>query len=277
MSSFTIYDYLDYQKFLADWRQNEKQKDPGLTHEYLCSRLGRKNRTLFNDIEKGRKKIGSELLLRLIKLLNLTKDEAKYFRALVNYGQEINYEEKEYWFEKLLDLNNIPKKTIDLESYSYFKEWYHTVIRAMLDIFDFKDNYQEFSHILYKRLNVSQIKKSIALLKKLKMVKKDKKGYLKPSDKIIATSNKVGAKVLNKFLIVNNEIFVDILKKDEPGSYTSSIFTLSLSKEGLGETLKRVEKFKNEISSIAHNDKVNANRVYNFGINFYPITKSKND
>jgi hypothetical protein len=37
-----IYEYIDYKKFLSDWRKAEKQRNPGLTHEYLCHALGQK-------------------------------------------------------------------------------------------------------------------------------------------------------------------------------------------------------------------------------------------
>jgi len=50
-----IFEYIDFRQFLADWRISEKKKNPGLTHESLCNALGQKNRSFFNDIEKGRK------------------------------------------------------------------------------------------------------------------------------------------------------------------------------------------------------------------------------
>ncbi len=276
-SDLSIFDYIDYQKFLTDWRCSEKKNNPGLTHEYLCFMLGRKSRTLFNDIEKGRKKINQDLLNRLISLIKLKGDQTKYFRAIVNYGQETDYKEKEYWFEKVIELNNTPKTVVDKNSYSFFKDWYHTTIRAMLDIYDFKDEYELLAEKIYYRLNVTQIKNSIALLKKLNLVRVNDNGYLKPNDKVLTTEGSLSNKVLNKYLISNNEIFIDILKKDDPGTYESSLFTLSLSSEGFEHIMQRVKQFKKEISSIAHNDQKNANRVYKVSVNAYPEIIKRED
>ncbi len=276
-SKINIFNYIDYQQFLTDWRCNEKEENPGLTHEYLCFKLGRKSRTLFNDIEKGRKKITPSLLNRLISLLQLKGDQTKYFRAIVNYGQETDYEEKEYWFEKVIELNNIPKTVIDKKAYSFFKDWYHTTIRAMLDIYDFTDEFELLAEKLYHRLSVTQIKNSIFLLKELNLVRVDENGFLKPNDKVLTTEASISNKILNKYQISTNEIFTDILKKDDPGTYVNSLFTLSLSSEGFEHIMQRVEQFKKEISSIAHNDQKNANRVYKVSVYAYPEIQKRKD
>ena len=95
-----IFEFIDFKKFLTAWREAEKEINPGLTHEFLCAKLEQKNRTYFSDIEKGRKKVGPEVLDRLIKLMGLKGDEIKYFRAIVGYGQPTTYDEREFWFEQ---------------------------------------------------------------------------------------------------------------------------------------------------------------------------------
>ena len=45
-----IFEYIDFRKFLTAWRETEKEKNPGLTHEYLSAKLGQKNRTYFRKI-----------------------------------------------------------------------------------------------------------------------------------------------------------------------------------------------------------------------------------
>ncbi len=276
-ADISIFNYIEYQKYLTEWRCAEKKKNPGLTHEYLCYKLGRKSRTLFNDIEKGRKKISPDLLNRLVALLELAGDEAKYLRAIVNYGQETGYKEKEYWFEKILELNAIPKMVIDIDSYSFFKDWYHTTIRAMLDIYDFKDEYELFAEKIYHRLTPTQIKHSIELLQRLNLIAENEQGYLKPNDKVVSADAPYSNKILNKYLISNHEIFSDILKKDEPGSYDSSLYTLSLSPEGFQHLMQRVQQFKKELSSIAHNDQHKANRVYKVSVYAYPEIVRRED
>ncbi len=81
--NLNIYEYIDYKKYLSDWRKESKRCNPGLTHEYLCFTLGQKSRSFFNDLEMGRKLISPGILERLTELLELKTDEAKYFRALV--------------------------------------------------------------------------------------------------------------------------------------------------------------------------------------------------
>jgi uncharacterized protein (TIGR02147 family) len=118
-----VFEYIDFKKFLTAWREAEKKTNQGVSIEYLSAKLGQKNRTYFRDLEKGRRSVGPEVLDRLIKLLNLDRDEARYFRAIVGYGQWSTCEEREYWFEQAIQLNNTPKRFIDKETYSFYRQW----------------------------------------------------------------------------------------------------------------------------------------------------------
>jgi uncharacterized protein (TIGR02147 family) len=267
-----IFEYIDYKKYLMDWRKAERENSPGLTHEYLCRKLGQRNRSYYSDIEKGRKVIGSGVLDRLIKLLRLKGNEAKYFRALVGYGQPGPYEEKEFWFEQIVELNNTPKMLIDKKTYSYFKEWYHTTIRAFLDICDFRGDYQETARRLYSRITPKQAKESIAILRELGLVKPDEKGCLKPTDKVVTTGDAVRHELLQKYQLANHRILRKILEKDEPDSHNSTQLTVSVSSPAYERILKRISQLRGEIISIAHKDEQRADRVYKIAIHSYPET-----
>jgi uncharacterized protein (TIGR02147 family) len=270
-----IFEYIDFKKFLTAWREAEKLANPGLTHEYLCAKLGQKNRTYFSDVETGRKNVGPEVLNRMIKLMNLPENEAKYFRALVGYGQPATCEDREFWFEQLIQLNNTPKKIVDKKTYAFYKKWYHTTIRAYLETCDFKDGYQEASKKLYGRVSPKQVQEAVKVLKSLGLIAANAHGFLKPTEKILSTGDVVKDELLRQYQLSNHEILRTILEKDEPKTHDSTQLTVSVSREGIERIVKRVKQLRAEIISIAHKDETKAERVYKIAVHVYPESRKE--
>lgn len=268
-----IYEFLDYKSYLVAWRTEGRKQNSALTHEYICNALGQNNRSYFSDIEKGRKIIGSEVLDRLIKLIGLTGDESKYFRALVGYGQSGNYGEEEFWFERLMELNKAPRQHLTKEKYSYFKQWYHSVIRAYLDTVSFTGDYNKLVRDLYHRVTVDEAKESIELMKKLELVE-ETDGKIIPTDKVVTAGDDVRHECIKAYNVSTNAILHTILEKGEPKTHNSSLLTVSVSKKGLALIEKRIHALRQEIMAIAHRDEESANGVYQVALHAYPLCKN---
>jgi uncharacterized protein (TIGR02147 family) len=237
-----VFEYTDHKKFLSDWRMLEKEHNPGLTHEYLSEKLGQKNRAYFSDLEKGRRTIGPGVMDRLLKLLSLTGDEAKYFRAIVGYSQWETYEEREFWFEQMVQLNHTPKHFVDKETYLYYKKWYHSTIRTYLETCNFKNEYEKASNDLYGRLSPQEVKTAIETLLSLGLITTDCNGYLKPTDKVLTTGDTVKNELVRQYQLSNHDILRGILEKDESGTHDSTLLTVSVSNVSQNESSSSVQK-----------------------------------
>lgn len=268
-----IFEFIDFRKFLTAWRAVEKENNPGITLEYLSAKLGQKNRVYFSDLEKGRRTVGPEVLDRLTKLMNLSRDEAKYFRAIVGYGQPSTYEEREFWFEQVVQLNNTPKKLVDKNTYYYYRKWYHTTIRALLETCNFKEEYAAVSRKLYGRVSPKEVQQTIKNLISLGLAAPDGDGYIKPTHKVLTTGECVKDELLRQYQIANHDVLRTILEKDEPGTHDSTQLTVSVSKEGIERIIKRIQQLRSEIISIAHKDEKKAERVYKIAIHAYPESR----
>lgn len=271
--ALNVFEYVDYKKYLCDWRREEKRRNPRLTHEYLCVALGQKNRSYYNDIEKGRKIIGAEVLDRLIRLFGLQGNAAKYFRAMVRYGQPATFLEREFWFEQIVLLNNTPKHVIDKETYIYFKEWWHSAIRAVLDTCDIDDNYKLIARKFWNRITTAQARESVQLLSRLGFIKKNSSGFWKPTEKVLSTGDNVASECLRQYQLANYNILRQILEADLPGSHDSTLMTISVSQIGLERILARLKNVRSEIVSISHKDEKYADRVYQIAIHAYPLSR----
>lgn len=271
--AINIFEYIDFRKYLEDYYKNRKLVDPGFKHSYICSSLGQTNaRSYFNNVIKGRINVSPTFVDRFILLLELLPDPANYFRALVNYGQSISPQEKEFFFNQILQLNHTPYKVLDIKTYAYYKEWYHSALRALLDIVDFKDNYRAIAARLFPPITLKQARDSINLLKSLGLIELDNRGFWKPTDKVVSTGNFINDAVIQQFQMKCLEHARNVIAHGVDQAHRNITLTVSLSDEAYQRVSGRVQQFKSEIRSIVQKDEKKANRIYHINLNLFPMS-----
>lgn len=268
-----IFQYIDFKKYLVDYYSARKTMDRGFTHAYICHRLGQfKSNSCFTNVLRGRMHLTPTFIDRFINMLELKTDEAKFFRALVNYNQTKSPQEKEFFFDQLVRLNRTPHKVIDINAYAYYKEWYHSVVRAALDIIDFKDDYKTLASILYPPITLKEARNSIALLKNLDLIIQDKNGFWRPNEKVLITGDLIKDAVVKQFQIKCLDHAKNVLANDAITMNRNITMTISLSEKAHERISDRIKQFKSEIRSIIHKDEFPAQNVYHINLNFFPMS-----
>jgi uncharacterized protein (TIGR02147 family) len=266
-----IYEYIDFRKYLDDCRQARRKDDPGFTHAFICHKLGQPNaRSYFNNVINGRKNVTPGFVDRFIKLLDLGPAEAKFFRALVNYNQAASADEKEFFFDQIVQSNRTPFTLIEKKTYAYYATWYHSIVRSLLAIFDFKDDYKDLARRVLPPVSISQAKASIKLLKGLGLIAPDSRGYLKPADKVLSTGEKLKDRLLQQYQMQAFELGKNAIADDALDPKHTMTYTMYVSDEGYNRIINRMEQFRSEIRSIIHKDENNATRVFQINLQIIP-------
>ncbi len=266
-----IFEYIDFRKYLEDYRIARKKYNEGFTHTYICFKLGQRNaRSYFRNIVCGKRAVTPNFIDRFIELLELNAKEAKYFRALVSYNQATSAHEKEFYFDQIIQLNQTPKKLIGPKEYIYFKEWYHSVIRAVLDIYDFKGNYRELKKKIYPPITVKEAKHSIKLMTELKLIEKNENGCFKPTSKVITTGDNIRNHLIQQYQLRSLEIAKEAIVNNEKQQAKMTTLTMSLSDNALNKIKHRLQQFRSEVKSIVHKDEEPAVKVYQINIQAFP-------
>lgn len=269
-----IFEYIDFRKYLEDYRTARKKSDPGFTHAYICHKLGQPNsRSFYSNVVNGIKNISARSIDLFIELLNLDSYEARYFRALVSYNQTDSVKEKEYYFEQIVTLNRTPYKLLDRNTFTYYKEWHHTTIRSLLGIMDFKDDYKLLASKVYPPITVRQARESVDLLKRLDLIQPDANGFLKPVDKVLSTGTSVGNPLVKQYQLQNLELGKCALVNNDKIPCKTITYTLYVSDTGYNRIVERIDQFRSEIRSIIHKDERDATRVYQMNLQLFAKTR----
>lgn len=269
----SVFEYADYRKYLLDYYQQRKVWDPGFTHTYICHKLGQKSsRTLFNNIVKGRKDLTGVFIERFVELLELSDDEVDFFRSLVFYTQAVDVNEKEFYFEQLLRKASTPRRELTEDQYTYYREWYHSAVRALLEIYNFTDDYKALGKKLVPNITEDEARSSIELLRSLEMIAPDEEGYLRPTDTAIHSGNKIKSRLIQKYHLKALDQCKMAILSDNRENYRISTHTLSVSEQGFQRLLKRNKEFNNEIIAIVNQDEEPAEKLYQITVQMVALT-----
>jgi uncharacterized protein (TIGR02147 family) len=268
-----IYSYIDFRKYLEDYRTVRSSFDSSFTHYYICHRLGMKNsRSYFNNIIRGRKNLSAETVRKVIDLLEISSGEADYFRALVNYNQTKQIGEKKYYLDQIIRLNNTPKNIIDEDTYSYFTTWYYPIIRELLETFDFKGDYRELAQKVDPPITLKLAKKSIELLEKLHLIEKNEKGVFKPNGKVISTADNIQNHLVEQYQLLSLERARDRIVNNKNGHKTTTM-TIAVSRSGLDYVLAQMAQLRSAIRSMATKDDQPDKKVYEVILHLHSQSK----
>jgi uncharacterized protein (TIGR02147 family) len=265
-----IFGFNDFRTFLEEYYAYTHTMDRNFTKAFVCQELGLPNsRSYFQDVLNG--KFVSELKVPLfIKLLRLSHDESQYFRVLVKFNQCDDPEEKELLLDQLITLNRTPQKIVSPKAYSYYKEWYHGVVKALLEVIDFSGDYTGLGHKLLPPITARQARGSIQLLMDLGLIKKNERGFYKPTDKVVSTGAFAQEAIIRQFQIkcIESARFALMKNRGQPERVLTN--TISISEEGYKRLETHLQKFCSEVRSIVHKDEKKPDRVYQLDILLFP-------
>lgn len=269
-----IFEYINFRDYLADYYKFRKETEPGFTHTYICFRLGQvKSKGYFNNVVKGRTSVTPTFINRFIVLLGLKGNQANYFRALVNYNQTVSPTEKEFYFEQIVRLNNTPFTVVDKNTYQFYTEWYHSAIRALLDIINFKNDIKMITSRLYPEITLKQARESIGLLKQLGMIQINQEGFWKPTDKVITTGEFIRDELIRQYQMKCCSLARSVIADDTKQTKRNITMTISVSETAYKRIVERLMETKTEIRSIVHKDDEPAIKVCHLNMNIFPMSK----
>lgn len=269
----TIFAYTDYRKYLVDWMDAKQAQERKFNRSEMHRRLGLPNtRSYLSDVLSG-KEVSATFVERFVTALELSGEEARFFRVLVRFNQSTSPEERELAFDQLVSLNRTPRTVLDPRHYRYYRNWWNGAVRALLAIHDIGDEPRKLANLVQPAITEAQAKESLALLKDLELVAKDERGFWKPTQHTLTTGEGARAELVRQLQVQQLGLVQTAAMRQGPKGQVVATNTISVSENGLEMIRKRLERFRSEIRSIVHKDSEPANRVHLVSLAIVPLTR----
>jgi len=271
-SPVNLFKYLDYRKFLKDWYQAKKPK--GFSFRAFSRRAGFDSPNFFKLVMDADRNLTEKSLQKFIQGLSLNKQEQEFFKNLVFYNQSRTHEDKNFYYKHLVQSKKFKQiKPVEQESYDYYSNWYHSIVRELITSKDFDGTPEWLSDRVFPPISVKQAKASIDLLTSLRFVEKMEDGSFRQADAMITTGPESAAMVIlnyhqNLLTLTKNCLpVVPAVNRD------ISSLTLGVKKERIPEIKRKIQSFRQDILKLVSEDD-NAEEVVFVNIQMLPVTKS---
>lgn len=267
----SVFDYLDYRKFLSDSYLERKKENANFSHRFIANKLNFDS-GYFAKIVKGERHISQRLIPKFIDLFKLNNKEASYFISLVLFCKAKTHDQKNRHFEDLMSFKMTDKNILTADQYALFENWYYLVIRETLAIYNFRGDYAELARLVTPKIKPSEAKKAISILEKLKLIKKNKDGLYERVTPIWSTGEEVKSVALVNLHGTMMDLAKEAYNQFSREEREMSTLTLSISEKEYQVMVKEMkilrEKFLENARKCTAPD-----RVYQCNFSVFPVSK----
>ncbi len=263
----SIYDYLDYRKYLSDLFQHLRSRGKFSARSF-AAQAGFGSIGYITMILKGERNLTAKAADRVADALKLTKGEREFFVKLVHFNSLDKLEDKDAAYQDLLSSKNYRKiRKLDASNYDFFSHWYYVALLEVLDT-NLKDaSIDEIATAI--RVSAHDVESGLKVLQDLKFIEKTPTGWRR-LDTMHQTEPQVRSLSVRKFhreMISKALESIDTYPADqrELGS-----LTISLSKERFEEMRKKIFEFNREMNELFSNDP-SPDRVYQLNFQLFPL------
>ncbi|MBO4712985.1 MAG: TIGR02147 family protein [Fibrobacter sp.] len=268
-----IFQFTNFRKYLDEYQAARVQTDPDFTRAGACALLGLpKTRSYYNDIVKG-KKLSSRMVPKFVEVLGLNKKEARYFETLVNMDQAKTATERNAFFEELLKQHPDSHRILNEDAYEYYNHWYNSVLFTALEVVDVSDDLEPIQKLIFPKVSVGTLKRSLELLERLGFVRKNEDGFWKSCRDSVSSGTYNNSDLVRQYQLQCFELSKQALLASDESSSDMGTFTFSVSDDAFKAIAKEIQGLKAKVRKIIMQDKKKATGVHQLNIHLFTNLK----
>ena len=268
-----IFQFTNFRKYLDEYQAARVQADPDFTRAGACALLGLpKTRSYYNDIVKG-KKLSSRMVPKFVEVLGLNKKEARYFETMVNMDQAKTATERNAFFEELLKQHPDSHRILNEDAYEYYNHWYNSVLFTALEVVDVSDDLEPIQKLIFPKVSVGTLKRSLELLERLGFVRKNEDGFWKSCRDSVSSGAYNNSDLVRQYQLQCFELSKQALLASDESSSDMGTFTFSVSDDAFKAIAKEIQGLKAKVRKIIMQDKKKATGVHQLNIHLFTNLK----
>lgn len=267
-----IFDYIDYRQYLEVAYKYFKSINPNFSYRFIAIHTGASSAGWLPNIIKGRTNLTSTYVIKLANLLKLQSTEAQYFEVLVSYNQASTIEEKNFHFSKLQSIRGIKPTLVQREHLAFLTKWYISVVRELLFIYPFKDDYETLANLIIPKISPTEAKEAVDILKMISFIKETPKGYLKPCEQVIQKDPSIKTDLWADHMKSKMKLGLKAIDQFSRDERDMSEVYMPLSEKSFKLAKEEIAQLRKKLLVISENDS-EQDRIYQCTVQLFPLTE----
>ncbi len=188
-----IYEFNDPIEFVNRQFSLKKEVNPRFSLRSYAKLLGYANPSLLSSVLKGERKLNPELAEKIATQLRLTVKEQKYFQILILIKYAKNDSERLMYTDLLEatkpDTAVVSQFSVSIDSFRFIDDWYHVAILEMIELKNFKYDYEWMATKLGRGLNAELVESAVKRLIRLGLIEDNKKRLKRKDGNFVVDKN----------------------------------------------------------------------------------------
>ena len=268
----SIYQYLNYRSYVADWFEAKRQSDPTFSRRSFSRLVGNSEPGLLTQIVNGRR-IRPKLVRPVSRALGLSRREADFFQALVQLDQASSDEDRNHAWKRISSTPAFREaRPLDAASFRYLSRWWYPVVKELAQRRDFRPDPAWIARRLRPSITEAQARDALETLTRLGLLVVDDDGSTAPADAVVATPHEVQGLAVHNYHKGMLERASEAIDRFEPEHRHFLASTASISHAALPELKEAMNAFQEQIAEICARYEGDADEVVQINLHLFPLS-----
>lgn len=277
MAKPDLFAYLDYRKYLRDAFDAMKAAAPKgrgkVSFRSFAKEAGYSSPNLLQLILAGERDLAPANLPGTIRALKLNKQEAEFFADLVAFDRAEGFDEKTFHYQRMLrSRRHAEARPIDKGRFEYLEQWYHPAVRELVAHPGFTGDPAWIARRVHPRITAAQAEKSIDLLERLGMIRREPEGKWLQADAQISTAPEVASLAVANYHRSVLKLAEGAIEAFDGDARDLRAVTLGLPKDKFPELKRKLEAFWRDVLDMAAGAGP-VEEVYQVNLQAFPLTR----
>lgn len=267
-----VMEYNNFRLFMRDFYSERKDRS-GFTWRDFAKAAGYSSPVFLKLVCDGKANLSEVGIERVAQAMGLVGIDLQYFRLLVVFNQSKDSTEKKKIYKEMRTLaSDNSVKLVGEEEYDYYETWRNPVIRELAPKMKGATPAKMAEQFEFG-VNTADVKKSLAQLQDLGLLKKDKDGnFVQESRSITTGSLDVTSLAIRDMHRQMGNLAVKALDEVPVNERDISGMTLGVSEIAYQKIVQEIADFRRRVGAIVMEDSGNE-RVYRMNVQLFPLTK----
>ncbi len=266
-----VFNYSDSRSYLRDVLKFKQNRNRGYSARAWSQQMGFKTHSLLSLFLNGVRPVKPKHLKQVLKGLDLSERERKYFEALVHFECAESSTEKEVYEKFLGTFNSNQFSCVELEKFRLIANWYHMAILEMTELKGFKADAKWIASRLGGKVSAYQIQEAIDRLIALGLLKETAGGDLKKTHAQLSTPKDRPSQAIREHHKQVLELAAKAIEEQSVLERDFNSCALTIDKSKLEEAKKAIANFRTTMLSIM--EKSGGEETYQLSVQFFRLTE----
>jgi uncharacterized protein (TIGR02147 family) len=268
----SIFEYDNYREFLRDTLEARKRSNPGFSIRNFARRSGFKAHSYVVRILQGKKDLSSDGIARVAHALKLNREEAAFFGSLVKLNQAKTSSDRQIFALEILSQRSYRKlHPLGESQYNYLSTWYYVVIRELVDLPEFEENYEWIARQVLPPITASQAKRAMDELIQVGLLERRPDGRLAQVTSLLSTPNEVTSSAVVQYHRSMLKLASEAIDRVARENRDITAQTIGISKQTARKIKEMLQDFRKQTMELVSQEQ-GAEVIYQLNFQLFPVS-----